>query len=69
MHARSAVNGGTVFAYVTLFGGPRSCQRVTDSTMCVGVLFSGKCVLSSNVIIFVLMQQACMKYDVCRLLL
>ena len=82
MHARFAVNGGSFFAYVPLLGGPRSCQRITESTMCVGVLFSGKCVLSSNVILFVLMQQrsvsivalalmqqACMKCDVCHLLL
>ena len=57
MHAMSAATGETVFAYVPLLGGARSCQRITESTMCVGVLFSGKCVLSSNVIIFVLTQQ------------
>ena len=37
MHARVAVNGGFVFAYVPLLGGPSSCQRITESTMCVGV--------------------------------
>ena len=59
MHVMSAVNGGNFFAYVPLLGGPRSCQRITESNMCVGVMISGKCVcvLSANVIIFVLMQQ------------
>ena len=61
MHVMSAVNGGNFFAYVPLLGGPRSCQRITESNMCVGVMISGKCVcvcvLSANVILFVLMQQ------------
>ena len=85
MHVMSAVNGGNFFAYVPLLGGPRSCQRITESNMCVGVMISGKCVcvcvvrkrnsLCVDAAAFcqhscplTLMRQACMKYDVCRLL-
>ena len=37
-------------------------QRIRGSIMCVGVFFNGKCVLSSNVILFVLMQQRSVRY-------
>ena len=37
-------------------------QRIRGSIMCVGVFFNGKCVLSSNVILFVLMQQHSARY-------
>ena len=57
MHAMSAATEETVCACVPLLGEPRSCQRITESTKCVGVLFGGKFVLSSNVIHFVLTQQ------------
>ena len=37
-------------------------QRIKGSIMCVGVFFGEKCVLSSNVILFVLIQQHSVRY-------
>ena len=78
---RSAEKG--FFAYVPLLGGPRRCQRITESTMCVGMCSLGSvCVVLKRNSLCVdaaafcqhscplaLMQQACMTCDVCRLLL